>query len=312
MAKPRGSDLELRQLEFFVTTADFGSTSRAAEALYTSQPNVSKVVASLERELGVTLFTRSNKGVHLTPEGRDIYEQAQEIIKSSQLMLSMIRRNPRRRVSLACYPSSMISRLFCDLYHRLPQDSCQFDFFEGTVEDITEQVASHNAELGIVYIAENQRNCFKHVLSHKHLSFHALSNHEACIYVGPNNPLYDRKEINFAELPGLRFVQPFKGFFSMEHHLDRISVGMVGTEQFQNVVNTNSDNQLITLLLQTDVCSFGIRLMKTEYKQYEIRDIPIKDCGKCLTLGYVKYRNAALSPEMDLFLNMLRDLLKSA
>ena len=55
--------MELRQLEHFVTTADFGSTRRAAETLYTSQSSVSKNISMLEEELGVTLFVRSNRGV---------------------------------------------------------------------------------------------------------------------------------------------------------------------------------------------------------------------------------------------------------
>lgn len=44
--------MELRQLEHFVTTADFGSTRRAAETLYTSQSSVSKNISMLEEELG--------------------------------------------------------------------------------------------------------------------------------------------------------------------------------------------------------------------------------------------------------------------
>ena len=66
---------ELRQLEHFVTTADFGSTRRAAETLYTSQSSVSKNISMLEEELGVTLFARSNRGVSLTEAGREFYDQ---------------------------------------------------------------------------------------------------------------------------------------------------------------------------------------------------------------------------------------------
>lgn len=68
--------MELRQLEHFVTTADFGSTRRAAETLYTSQSSVSKNISMLEEELGVTLFVRSNRGVSLTEAGREFYDQA--------------------------------------------------------------------------------------------------------------------------------------------------------------------------------------------------------------------------------------------
>ena len=77
--------MELRQLEHFVTTADFGSTRRAAETLYTSQSSVSKNISMLEEELGVTLFVRSNRGVSLTEAGREFYDQAHTILQNVRL-----------------------------------------------------------------------------------------------------------------------------------------------------------------------------------------------------------------------------------
>ena len=55
-ALPAGTSMELRQLEHFVTTADFGSTRRAAETLYTSQSSVSKNISMLEEELQPRCF----------------------------------------------------------------------------------------------------------------------------------------------------------------------------------------------------------------------------------------------------------------
>ncbi|MEI3282916.1 MAG: LysR family transcriptional regulator [Enterocloster sp.] len=51
--------MELRQLEYFMVTCEKGSFNQAAECLYTTQPNVSKVISSLEKELGRPLFERT-------------------------------------------------------------------------------------------------------------------------------------------------------------------------------------------------------------------------------------------------------------
>ncbi len=48
--------MELRQLEYFMITCEKGSFNQAAECLYTTQPNVSKVISSLEKELGRPLL----------------------------------------------------------------------------------------------------------------------------------------------------------------------------------------------------------------------------------------------------------------
>lgn len=58
----------------FYTTAEEGNISAAAKKLYISQPAVSKAIAKLEANIGVPLFTRSSKGVHLTYEGTLLYD----------------------------------------------------------------------------------------------------------------------------------------------------------------------------------------------------------------------------------------------
>lgn len=66
----------------FYEVARCGSISKAADALYTSQPAVSKAIRKLEENLHATLFIRSSKGVFLTPEGQILYEHAAQAFSS--------------------------------------------------------------------------------------------------------------------------------------------------------------------------------------------------------------------------------------
>ena len=59
----------------FYFVAKYGNITAAAEALYSEQPNVTRAIKNLERDLGCVLFTRSNKGVTLTPEGEMLYRR---------------------------------------------------------------------------------------------------------------------------------------------------------------------------------------------------------------------------------------------
>ncbi|MEE0913975.1 MAG: LysR family transcriptional regulator [Ruminococcus sp.] len=58
----------------FYFVAKYGSFTRAAEALFCNQPNLTRTIRNLETSLGCTLFERSNKGVKLTADGEKLYE----------------------------------------------------------------------------------------------------------------------------------------------------------------------------------------------------------------------------------------------
>ena len=75
------TNIKLNQIQIFMTVADCGSFSGAAEVLNMSQPMVSKTVQNLEQELGIILFTRSHGRPLLTPAGKDCYEEWLKIMK---------------------------------------------------------------------------------------------------------------------------------------------------------------------------------------------------------------------------------------
>lgn len=76
--------MELYQLRTFLTVAEEGQLTRAAEKLFTSQPAVSAQIRALESELGVKLFERTAKGMLLTSAGTALREQARRIVDAAR------------------------------------------------------------------------------------------------------------------------------------------------------------------------------------------------------------------------------------
>ena len=68
-------NISLTAMRYFVEAARYENFSKAADQLYTAQPNLSKKIADLEQTLGVQLFQRTGKQVRLTAAGRHLYEQ---------------------------------------------------------------------------------------------------------------------------------------------------------------------------------------------------------------------------------------------
>lgn len=78
--------MNIQQLRYVVATAEHGSMTAAAAALFVAQPALSRAVRQLERELEITLFARAGRGVVPTPEGDRFVARARRILRSLEAL----------------------------------------------------------------------------------------------------------------------------------------------------------------------------------------------------------------------------------
>lgn len=72
--------MELRELRYFLAVANEESISKAAEVLFTTQPNLSRQMKRLETEIGQPLFIRGNRKITLTEAGKLLKKRAEELL----------------------------------------------------------------------------------------------------------------------------------------------------------------------------------------------------------------------------------------
>lgn len=300
--------MDMKQLGFFVTACEQGSFSKAAACMYTTQPNVSKTIRSLEHELGRPLLIRSGKGVQPTVYGKTVLEYAKLILRTTATISSLAAPDEQCGLRLSTYPSNMVSRLLVDFYNNWGS-KVHIEHHEGTVDEITEHVKQGISELGIVYVAQKQVPTFQHILYHKQLEFVPLSVKNICVYVGPHHPHYQADSVDFAELPNLKFMRGVRDFFSMEHHLETVSMGLIDQSVMKHVIYSDSDHSIINFLLHTDVCSLGLNFMHPPYEQYEIKPLRIKGCEPFLQIGYLHAAERPLSPQATWLIEHFKKML---
>ncbi|MER5869324.1 LysR family transcriptional regulator [Streptomyces sp. NPDC002044] len=87
--------MDLNAVRTFVAVADSGQYQAAADHLRITQQGASKRVASLEKELGVRLFTRVARGVRLTVDGQALLPRARELLRAAERFTAAVSPTPR-------------------------------------------------------------------------------------------------------------------------------------------------------------------------------------------------------------------------
>lgn len=97
----------LRQIEYFIATAETGSITLASERVNISQPSISTAIAHLEEELGTQLFVRRHaQGLTLTSAGRLLLVEARRLVEQAEYIYSVaseVGERVRGQLSLGCF-----------------------------------------------------------------------------------------------------------------------------------------------------------------------------------------------------------------
>jgi DNA-binding transcriptional LysR family regulator len=145
--------LLLAQIVSFVEIARTGNLSRAAQALFLTQPAVSARLQALERELGAELFTRTRRGMRLTDEGRAFLpyaERALAAVGDGRRAVSRAQRGEVGELAIGAAPAvstyvlPALLKRFADLH-----PTAQLSVRTGHSEEILELVLSEQVDIGL-------------------------------------------------------------------------------------------------------------------------------------------------------------------
>ena len=190
--------MEIDHLKDIIVVAKYGSFTRAAQELYTSQSTLSKRVASMERELGIKLFERNGGSLILTEQGALFVRGAQDIVQRSESYLERIRRideHPSRTLVIVGnlrrpYPLELVTKALTRLGDKAPFERASLH--DVGLQDCAQQVLHNNADLAICYSPSCE--------SYGELHFQTLYKTPYGITVHRDHPLAKKDAVSFSDL----------------------------------------------------------------------------------------------------------------
>ncbi len=150
--------METARCRAFVAASESGSFPAAAELLGYTPSGVSQLVSALENELGVSLLTRSKRGVALTPSGESLLPAAREMLRQEQRLREQaaeLKGLAMGSVTIATYAS--IARLWLpEVIRAFRADHPQIgiDVVEGIWQELHQMVGERRADMAFMSYAE--------------------------------------------------------------------------------------------------------------------------------------------------------------
>jgi DNA-binding transcriptional LysR family regulator len=186
--------ITLRRIRSFIAVAEFGGFRKAAEALAISQPALSGHIQELEEEVGVALFRRTTRQVHLTDNGKTFLARVKRTLGDLDASISDLREqatNQRGQATIACVPAIASS-----VFPRLLQS------FKRDHPDINIQLYDERTELieKRVLLAEVDFAIAPGLANSSELCFEPIMDDPFCIVFPKDHPLSQSTSASLADL----------------------------------------------------------------------------------------------------------------
>jgi len=204
--------MTLQQLKYMIAVAERGSITEAAKELYISQPSLSGSIKEVEKEAGITIFSRCRAGVALTKEGMEFLGYARQVVQQMELLESKyIDKKPaKQRFCVSTQHYTFTANAFVELVQHFGQERFEFILNETQTHQIVEDVRNRFSDLGILYLCNSNENVLRKLFEEYNLNFYELFTATPHIFIGINHPLAKRTSVKLEDLrpyPRLSFVQ---------------------------------------------------------------------------------------------------------
>lgn len=208
------------QLETFLRVADAGSFNKAAEKSYITPTAVIKQINLLEAELGVKLFERTHRGLHLTKAGKSLYQDTKYIIQYCRDSVTRAKNamqedtNVIRIGSSPMTPAQLLMQLWPKIQASCPSIKFEIIPFENTPENAREILANLGRNIDVIGGIFDET-----MLEVRGCEGFGLSREPFCCAVSIHHKLAEKAQLKIQDLYGENLLLMHRGW---SHYVDRL------------------------------------------------------------------------------------------
>lgn len=301
--------MTLQQIRYIVEIAKHNSISKAASALYVTQPSISKAVQELEDELGITILERTNKGVFFTKEGTELLFYAKILLDQTESVVHHFNKQKSTdltKFSISSHHNGFALEAVANLIDYFAERKYELTIREGKTTDVIDDVCMSRSILGILSLTNLNKTFFERYFISKSLMFTPLASLKQHIFLRKEHPLAHLKSIALEQLrdyPYLTYQYDDQLLHFAEEAIDLINIG--------KLVYLEDRGDMINLLAHTDGYNLGNGCIVKNYMHSNIISIPLEG-GNLIQVGLVKRKDVFLPEEISVFIDFLTVALKKA
>ncbi len=303
--------MTLQQLNYVITISECGSLNKAAEILYVAQPSLTGAVKELEKELGITIFNRSGRGVTLTNDGTEFLLYARQVYAQYKELLEKYGKagNLKKKFGVSTQHYSFAVKAFVEMVKTFDTSKYEFAIRETKTKEVIDDVSTMRSEIGILYLSDFNRKALLKILSSQQLEFHSIIHCKPYVYLWKGHPLAKQKSITLPELqqyPCLSFEQ---GESSSFYYAEEI----LSTCEYPRIIKANDRATMLNLMIGLNgytLCS-GIICEELNGDDYLAVPFEAEDnaADDTMEIGYIIRKNTLLSKMGRLYIEEIKKYL---
>lgn len=296
--------MTLQQLTYLIKVAECGNITEAAEQLYISQPSLSTAISNLEKEMGVTAFVRTKKGVSVTREGEELLSFARMLLEQADIMKDhfSVSRKRTPKFSVSCQHYSFAVNAFVDVVNEFDADKYSFILRETQTGEIIDDVASGKSEVGILYLSVNNQDVLIKLIKKNELVFEELFVAQPHVFIYKHHPLADQDVITVEDLK----AYPYLVFEQGERNSFYFSEEFLSVLDFPKNIQVRDRATLFNLVIGLNGFTVSSGVIDQKLNSPDIIAKPLKvDC--CMRIGWIKKKNTLLSRYAEFYIEALKN-----